>query len=579
MLTNARNRVNSPILWGICLALLLALLGWSLLVDPGADPPSGASALEGQLLIGARAMLPGQDIPLGDWAPEVLIPIQLRTDALAFRLFGVSLIAARVVNAVAALLAVLLFFFLVRMSSGPGIALLAALFLAVNPMFFEVSRTALPAVFDILLMLVAIRVWIAGRRSGLAAFLSGALVVTAGLLEDGPSTAFFLLTGLIMALFLTLHAWKMPWRERTHYRLRFFWMGVGFMLIIFVLRVVTHWAQVGAIWRHMNPASIQILAANVVLTPVHAASMVRHMPLLSAVAVGYFLFFAKSGVRPLARHRRLDEVRLWFLAWILAAVPFMLFGGRLDLYRLALLVPPTCLLGAEGIARLFALRRIERPRIDVMIVMVMIALFTWFLSAWLVHLLLPRVELTGYWNRHQIRTSVITMLAGWLVLTYFLGWAYLKWKRFTLPLRPLPITGLAALLLGGIILLGVSASVSTWSRRTHEVEKASSLVAGLGPRSLVVGSWAPLLTLGHPARAAIIWDGVNDEPASWHREVDYLLLQDNRERDPGEAPMRLFLTGEGRPRVKPAGGSAVIGGGTIQLFRVERNQPGPAQGR
>ncbi len=568
MLTNARNRVNSPILWGICLAVLLALLGWALLADPGADPPFGASALEGQLLLGARAMLPGQDIPLGDWAPEVLIPIQLRTDALAFRLFGVSLITARVVNAGAALLAVLLFFSLVRLSSGPGVALLAALFLTVNPILFDVSRTALPAVFDILLMLVAIRVWIAGRQSGLAAFLSGALVVTAGLLEDGPSTVFFLFSGLVMALFLTLHAWKMPWKERTHYRLRLFWLGAGFMLIIFVLRVVTHWAQVGVIWRHMNPASLHMLAAYVILTPVHAASMVRHMPLLSLVAVSYFLFFAKSGVRPLARHRQLDEVKLWFLAWILAAVPFLMFNGHLDLYRLALMVPPACLLGAEGIVRLFALRRIERPRIDVMIVMLMIACFTWFLSAWLVHLLLSRVELTGYWNRHQIRSSLITMLGGWLLLTYCLGWLYLKWKRFTLPLRPLPITGLAAALLGGIIVLGVSSSVSTWSRRTHEVERASSLVANLGPRSLVVGSWAPLLTLGHPARAAIIWDGVNDEPAPWHREVDYLLLQNTRESEPGALPMRLFLPAEGKPRLKPVDGSAVLGGGVIRLYRV-----------
>jgi hypothetical protein len=569
MLTNARNRVNSPVLWGICLALILAVLGSVLLADPGADAPLGASALEGQLLLGARAMVPGQDIPLGLWAPEVLIPVQVRIDALAFRRFGVSLITARLVNVAAALLTVLLFFFVVRRSTGSGTALLAALFLAVNPVFIDVSRTALPSVFDLLLMLITIRVWVAGRRSGPAAFLSGALLVIAGLMENGPSTSFFLLAGLIMVLFLALHAWKMAWRERTQYRLRLFWFGAGLMFLVFLYRVVTHWAEVGVMWKHMAPVSPRMLAANVIMTPVYALSMVRNMPLLSVVALGYFLFFAKSGVRPLARHRRLDEVRLWFLAWLLAAVPTMVFGGRPNLYVLVLLVPPLCVLGAEGIVRLFALRRIERPRIDVMIVMVMIALFAWFLSAWLVHLFFSRTELTGYWFRHQIRSSLLAMLVGWVILTYFLGWLYLKWKRFNFPLRPAPVTGLAVLLLGGVLVLGISKTASWWSHRTHLVQRASSLVAGLGERDLVVGSWAPLLTLGHPARAAIIWDGVNDEPAPWHREIDYLLLQDTRESDPAYAPLRLFRAGRDSLAVRPVRGPVELNGGELRLYRVE----------
>jgi len=570
MVTKARNWVNSPILWGACLTLLLAALGSLLLADPGADPPLGVNALEGQLLLGARAMVPGTDIPLGIWSPEVLIPIQVRVDALAFRWFGTGLVTARAVSAVAALLTVLLFFFLVRRCSGPGTALLAALFLAVNPVFYDVSRTALPSVFNLLLMLVAIRVWVAGQRNGPAAFLSGILVVTAGLLEDGPSSTFFLLAGLIMVLFLALHAWKMAWRERTHARLRLFWLGAGLMSAVFFYRVITHWGEVGIMWKHMGPVSPRMLAANVVLTPVHALSMARSMPVLSVVAAGYFLFFAKGAIRPLARHRRLDEVRMWFLAWLLAGVPYMVIGGHQNLYVLALLIPPMCLLAADGIVRLFALRRIERPRIDVMIVMVMIALVTWLVSTWLVHHFFSRVELTGYWHRHQIRSSIFAALAGWITLTYLLGWLYLKWKRLSFPLRPGPVTGLAAFLLVGILALGVSGSVSSWNRRTHDVQRASSLVAGLGPGDLVVGSWAPLLTLGHPARAAIIWNGVNDEPAPWHRQIDYLLLQEGRETNPEYAPLRLFRTNGGGPRVEPVGPTETIERGRIRLYRVER---------
>ena len=114
---------------------------------------------------------------------------------------------------------------------------------------------------------------------------------------------------------------------------------------------------------------------------------------------------------------------------------------------------------------------------------------------------------------------------AWAGATYLLGWLYLRWKRFTLPLRPLPVTLVAAALLAGILGRGAAENWTWWRHRTQDARNASAMLAGLPAHALVVGSWAPLVTLDAPARAAIIWPGLNAEDRGWPGEVTHLFLQ------------------------------------------------------
>lgn len=568
MLLTPRNWGASPTFWVICLGLVLAGLAVALFSDMGADPPLGPSTYEGQLLAGARALIPGQDIPPSPWAPEMLSPLQVRLDAWAFRSIGTSLETARGVSALMALGVVALFFLLLRRSMGPLAALLAATFLSVNPVFFAAARTALPSVLSMFLMLITVWLWIAGARRGLAAFAGGMFLVLAGLVENGITSIFFLMAGGLVAIFLRMHAWKMAWHPHVRRRLQLASGGFLVAAIPYFIYVMAHWQGIGTMWSHIAPFSLRGIAGNLVHSPTYVASMVRHMPITSTVALAYFLFFAKGAVRPLARHRRLDEMRLWLLAWLLAGVPFFVLRGDRNLHALILLVPPLVALAAEGIVRLFALRRFERPKIDVMIVMFLIAGTTWFVVAWLATRWLNRVTLPEYCAQHWLRTAVFTVLVGWVVVTCILGWLYLHWKRFTLPLRPVPVTLLAIALTAGIIGLGVGESWAWWRHRTHDVRDASVLVEGLSSRALVVGSWAPMVTLGHPARAGVIWAGVSAEDEAWYGEVTHLLLEKGRETDPTLPPLRFFLAEGGGPGVRRVPVTARIRGREIAFFEV-----------
>ncbi len=568
MVLTPRNWGTSPALWVICLGLLLAGLAVALFSDMAADPPLGPSTYEGQLLLGARARIPGQDIPPSPWEPELLSPLQARLDAWAFQTFGVTVESARGMSALLALGVVALFFLLLRRSMGPLAAFLAALFLSVNPVFFAVARTAQPSVMSMFLMLVTVGLWMAGARRGLAAFAAGLFLVLAGLVENGITSVFFLMAGGLMAIFVRMHAWKMAWHPHTRRRLQLF--GAGFLIaaIAYFIFVMAHWQGFGTMWSHLTRLSLRIMVANIVFSPAYVAKMVRHMPITAAVALAYFLFFAKGAVRPLARHRRLDETRLWILAWLLAGVPFFVLRGDLNLYALILLVPPLSALAAEGIVRLFALRRFERPKIDVMIVMLLIAGTTWFVVAWLVTRSLGQMTLSGYWAEHGLRAATLAVSVGWAVVTCILGWLYLHWRRFTVPLRPVPVTVLAIALTAGIIGHGVEESWAWWRHRTHDVRDTSALVEGLSSRALVVGSWAPMVTLGHPARAGVIWPGVSPEDEGWYGEVTHLLLQEGRETDPALAPLRLFTVAGGGPGVRRLPAAAKIRGDEIALFEV-----------
>lgn len=548
--------------------MILAGLGLALSSDPLADPPLGASDLEGQLLLGARARVPGQPVPLGEWAPEVLLPFQTRIHAAAFRLFGVRLTSARRVSVAAALLAILLLYLLVLRSSEPRVAFLAALFLAVNPVFFAMARTALPPALSLVFLLGVIWLWVAGARRRLFSFLAGLALIGAGLAENGPVNAHFLLAGLLMAVFLRLHAWKMAWFPQTRSRLRFFLSGCATGLAVLFLFMLGHWDQYGLMWHHFLRVSPRSLTMGLLQSPVSMAHLVQRMPVVALVAMGYFLFFAKSAVRPIARHRRLDEVRLWFLSWLLTGVPFFVFGSRTSISSLVLLVPPICVLAAEGLVRLLDSHHIQRPQIDVMIVMLLIASLTWFFSASLVHHVSLRMNLPTFWQQHWIRASLASAVLLWAALTYLLGWLYLKSKKFTLPLAPIPIRILTSLLLVTALALGANRSVQWWRHRTHRTETLSAAMGVLPPNALVVGSWAPLLTLGHPAGAAIIWPHVNSNPLPWHSHVTHLLLQQGRESDAALPPLWLFAKENGGPGVALLGEVGRIRGKHLFLYRV-----------
>ncbi len=572
MTTRTPVRGISPKIWGIALIVLLFLVGGALLADLPADPPLGPTDLEGQLLLAARAATPGQRVPLGDWNPAILIPVQTQVDRLAFSIGGVGFGPARAAGALTALLVLALFFLLIRRSGHPFTAFLATAFLAVNPIFFGVARTALPLTTGLLLMLVAIWLWLFGSRQGWAAFLSGAVVVTAGLVENGPADAFFLLAGGMMAIFVRMHGWKMTWAGAVHRRVQAFLAGAAVALAVFVFVILHHWTEVGAVWGHFVRGSFRSLPVSVILSPVHFAHMVRLMPVVALVALAYFLFFAKSVVGPVIRHRRLDEGRLWFLVWLLGGVPFMVFGTGPSLYDLALLVPPICALAAEGTVRLFALRRIERPRLDVMIVMAMIAGVTWFVVFWAVHLLFARNDLPLFLMAHRIRWAFVFATVLWSALTGFLGWFYLTWKRFTLTLRPLPVAALSVLLALVILGSGAAKNLEWWRSRGHSERDLARRIEGLGGHALVVGSWAPTATLGTPVGAAIIWSGMNEDRQSWRQEVTHLLLSFGRESDPYGSPARLFDVQGGGPGIAPVDTPMQVGGARLQLYRILRSE-------
>ena len=137
-----------------------------------------------------------------------------------------------------------------------------------------------------------------------------------------------------------------------------------------------------------------------------------------------------------------------------------------------------------------------------------------------------------------------------------------------MPLRPVPVTALAIALTAGIIGHGVEESWVWWRHRTHDVRDTSALVEGLSSRALVVGSWAPMVTLGQPARAGVIWPGVSPEDEAWYGEVTHLLLQEGRETDPAHPPLRLFTVDGGGPGVRRVPVAATIRGYDIAFFEV-----------
>ena len=563
MMSDSKSEPVGPRRWNMLFWLLLAIYSALLLWDPAADPPLGPSDLEGQMLQGA-VVFSGKANPLGEWNPSLVAPVQSLVTGSAFRAFGRELGVARTVAAVAALLAVVLFYGLVRRSRGSATALLAALLLMTNPVFFAVARTSLPAVFSLLWMLVTIRLWLLGARYRWAAFLSGVALLGAGLIENGPDAVFFLGAGFFMAFVLRLHAWRMPWLGAVRGRLGAVFTGVALAGILLFTLISTHWGGYGILWGHFHSTEWRMVASNVVLAPVYASRLVEHMLVPAGIVLVYFLFFAKDVIWPVARHRQLDETRLWFLGWLLAGGVFLLVTPAASLQRLALMTPPLCAVAAEGLIRLVGQRRLSRPRVDVMIVMLLIVGATWFAVAWGVHIYYARLAPEGFFQEHHIRGAFLLVAVLWLGLTSLFGWLYLKWTRLSINLRPGFVIVLFALLIEGALLPG-AATIGFWRLHPrHEVALAGERVrAKLPPSALVVGSWAPLLTLEGPQRAAVVSEGINDRDPAWAKDVTHLLLRDGPESDPTEPPRAVLPTA----RLIP--GEFAIWGTTVRVYLVD----------
>lgn len=570
MSDRGQTRGLSPYVWGTCLIVLLCGLTWALISDPESDPPLGATDLEGQVLLGARSGLDGS--PLGDWRPDLLVPFKTRLDALAFHEFGLSLTTARRVNAGIAILVVALFYLLLATRGRPGTAFLGAVFLATNPVFFGIARTSLPAVVSLFLMLLTIVVWNLGRRSAVFMFLAGASVVLSSVVENGPRNLFFLISGAFMILVVQMHGWRMTWIGVTRRRVRAAVAGGLLVLVALGYAVLTHWQDYGVMWGHFHTWSLHLIATNVVMTPVYVTGMVRLMPLTTILALASFLFYAKEVIRPVARHRELDEVGLWFLAWLLSGVVFFALIAAPPLDALVLLVPPLCAVAAHGVVRLFALRTILHPRLDVMIVMILISISVWFIAAIGVREWFDSHAWTGVIGRHQLRAKFAIILLIWGSGTYLLGWLYLRWRHFTLELRPGPVTALTVALVVATVGMGLRQGVVWWVGRTHEVVAVRELLIGRLPEnSLVAGSWAPLLTLGTASRSTVIWAGLNDRPSEWHQELTHLLLQSGREESE-DLPPRKLLEGQGIVS-KRVTVPATIGPRTVTLYKLDPRSP------
>ena len=562
------------VLVNVLLALLLAGFAGLVVVDPTDDGPLRMSDLGGQLLLGAR-VLAGERLPLDEWNPGLVYAGQTHLAGAAFRLFGTGPETARILTALAAVLAAFLFHDLVRRSAGRGTALLALLLLITNPVFVGLARSTLPAMFSLLAMLATIRLWIAGGTHRAAAVLAGAAVVWTALADNAPHTLFFAGAALFAGGLVRLHAWKMPWLPATRLRLGAVGVGAGLLAVVVASVVLTHLRGYLLLWEHMRILDARVIASNVVLAPRYLGELVVAMPVVAVFALFYFLVYAKSAVRPVARHRDLDEVRLWFLGWLLAGGVAVALTPAPGLPMLGLLVPPLCAVAAEALLALLGLRRIARPRTDPMIVLLMFAGAAWFGIAWLVQLGYARLPLSGYLAEHQIQGTFLLVVLLWTGVVALLGWVFLHWKRFTLHVHPAPVVILFLAAMGGALGHGAARVTSDWTQRTHEVAATRQALRTLPAGSLVAGSWAPIATLGTEAGAVVIFPGVNDEPRPWHDRVTHLLLAGAGERNPAHAPLSVFR-GEGRVTAVVPSALPPLRGAPAVLLEVLPATPEPA---
>lgn len=523
--------------WLLVVPILLLAAGLRL-VGPGLDPPQGVtggpSPNEGLYLLNARNLAATGEPRLDDWNAAILHPLGTRLHAAAFEAFGTGLLTARRVSAVAAILGVVIFHLLLRRAGGAGTALLATLFLAANGVHVVQSRLAGPAPLAITLMLLTMALWEAGRRRAWITALAGVSLAVTAVIENGPHNLFFLATALLATLMVRLQAWKMPWARETRNRLRIFW-GAAFATLLawYVLLVRPEQSDlVRMMSTPLGDLRLGHIAQNLFMAPFNFWQILQWVPALTGIALLYLLVFARDLMAPIARHRDVSEIRIWFFAWLVTAPVYFAIRWDRSLGVLVLLVPPLCVAAAEALAAVLRLTQVRKPRLDIMVVLGLIALVIGTIVQAVVHsfVMLRYDQIPRAFFDHQFRYEFLIVLVVAVPLIVLASHGWLRWKKFTLAVSP-------ALALG-LFILGTSLVLASdaWVGRAVFTGRADILAAGRGAAAalpdgaVMAGSWAPVLSLDSGRRGLVVWPGMNDHrPVATHGITHLVLQQPSRE--------------------------------------------------
>jgi hypothetical protein len=523
-----RSGLRGWLLFSIIFALSLILR----LVVLDADPPrpisGGPSPNEGLYVHNARNKAIEGQWRTDEWNSTVVQPLGSMATAAVFKLAGTGLTQSRLVSVILSAAGLLLFFGLVKDGSGTGTALLAALFLGTNSIFLTYSRLAGPAPLGIFLMLLTILLWRLGVRYPVCASLAGVALAVAAVIENGPHNIFFVATAALATLMVRLQAWKMPWAPAVRKRVRSFWAAAFLTLVGWAITfVIPNWNDFARMLNTpLSSARWGSIPQNLFMAPFNFGRLVQWTPITCLIALVYFLIFARTLMAPIARHRPLSETRVWFFAWLVTAPVFMALRFERPLNVLVLLVPPLCVAVAEALMLLLSLREIRKPRLDIVIVLGLLAFVTWFTVQGVVHL----AVLAGYQRipqaffEHQFRYEfgLVFLIATPIVI--LLAHLWLRWKKFSFEMSPAFVSSLFAVLLAGILATNAYAAISMF-RGEKDVRNAGRTVSELPQGSIVAGTWAPLLTLESGYRGFVIWPGMNDRAKLGPGSVTHLLLQ------------------------------------------------------
>ncbi|MDZ4806031.1 MAG: hypothetical protein SGI90_14325 [Candidatus Eisenbacteria bacterium] len=509
-------------------------------LDPPASITGGPTPNEGLYLLNARHQAVAGVWRMDDWDASVLHPLGSRIHAAAFEWFGTGLRGARTLTALLSLAGIALFHFLVRRAGGAGTALLATLFLSVNGIHVIYSRQANPAPLALVLMFLTIFLWEMGRRRPAWSFLSGTCLALAAFVENGPHNFFFLATALLATLMVRLQAWKMPWSGPTRRRIRLFWFGALGVIVGWVVLLVRPEFDVMIRMLESPLGRIKLgnVAQNLFMAPFNFYDLIRWVPGLVVIGLVYLLVFARSLFAPIARHRRLSEVRIWFFAWMVTAPIYFALRWDRPLGVLVLLIPPLCVAVAEALVALMRLTQVRKPEIDVMVVLGLIGLTIWMAVQITVHtaVTLGYRSLPPAFFEHQFRYEFLLVVTVALPLVILASHLWLRWKQ-----RMLAVSKPVALTLFCLGTAGVLASDVLVVRAIHagaspDVLTAARVLRELPPGAVMAGSWAPTLSLDSGRRGLVVWRGMNDANPVETYGITHLILQRDSRESPGVNP-------------------------------------------
>jgi len=512
--------------------------------QPTLDPPvsvtGGPTPNEGLYLLNARHHAVVGAWRLDDWDASVLHPLGSRLYASEFEWTGPGLVHARKLTVLIALAGIFVFHLLMRRAGGSGTALLATLFLAANGIHVVFSRQANPAPMALLLMFLTILAWDAGRRRIGWALVAGALAALAAIVENGPHDLFFLATAFVATLMVRLQAWKMPWTGRTQARIRIFWLGAVVVLTAWGVWLVR--PNLDELVRMLNSPLGQVrlghVAQNLFMAPFNFYDLIRWVPVLSGIALFYLLVFARSLFAPIARHRELSEIRIWFFAWLITAPIYFALRWDRPLGVLVLMIPPMCVAAAEALVAILKLTQVRKPEIDVMVVLGLMALTIWTGVQITVHTIVTlgyRSFPPGFFE-HQFRYEFLLVAAVALPLLILASHLWLRWKRRRLAVSPGLALVMCSLGVTGILLSDGLVAWAVHRRSSADVLAASRQLEALPPGAVIAGSWAPTLSLDSGRRGLVVWPGINDRDPVERYGITHLVLQRGSRELPGVNP-------------------------------------------